>query len=205
MLHHLSSLTGSSILLLQVKATRGVPLVRAPEPSLERLVVEQEAAADAEVGAVNSQAVNSQRSPPRQSSKARPAPLHTERSTTLSEATASSWSITGTDAGHPPLASPYPVRPPAMHKVANRNGFGTGRQKMALGRWTNPKLSRRTCTCEYGLQSRRGKSAGVAKRPRELISHPKSLPLRFATSPSLHASRGRRGRCSAGLTPRPSV
>ena len=46
-------------------------------------------------------------------------------------------------------------------------GFGTGRQKMLLERWTNPKLSRRACTCEYGLQSCRGKSAGVAKRPRE--------------------------------------
>jgi hypothetical protein len=30
--------------------------------------------------------------------------------------------------------------------------FGTGRQRMALERWTNPKLSRRACTCEYGLQ-----------------------------------------------------
>jgi hypothetical protein len=32
-------------------------------------------------------------------------------------------------------------------------GFGTGRQKTPLERWTNPKHSRRTCTCEYGLQS----------------------------------------------------
>jgi hypothetical protein len=46
-------------------------------------------------------------------------------------------------------------------------GFGAGRQKMALERGTNPKLSRRTCTCEYGLQSCRGKSAGVAKWRRE--------------------------------------
>jgi hypothetical protein len=38
---------------------------------------------------------------------------------------------------------------------------------MVLERWTNPKRSRRTCTCEYGLQSCRGKSACVAKRPRE--------------------------------------
>jgi hypothetical protein len=29
------------------------------------------------------------------------------------------------------------------------------------------KRSRRRCTCEYGLQSWRGESAGVAKRPRE--------------------------------------
>jgi hypothetical protein len=44
---------------------------------------------------------------------------------------------------------------------------------MALERWSNPKLPRRSCTCEYGLESCRGKSAGVAyrKRPRELISH----------------------------------
>jgi hypothetical protein len=45
--------------------------------------------------------------------------------------------------------------------------FGTGRQKMVLERWTNPKVSRRVCTCEYGLQSCLRKSAGVAKRPRE--------------------------------------
>jgi hypothetical protein len=32
---------------------------------------------------------------------------------------------------------------------------------------TNPKRSRRTCTCEYGLQPCRGKSAGVSKLPRE--------------------------------------
>jgi hypothetical protein len=46
-------------------------------------------------------------------------------------------------------------------------GFGTGRHKRVLERWTNPKLPRRACTCEYALQSWRGKSAGVAKRPRE--------------------------------------
>jgi hypothetical protein len=39
---------------------------------------------------------------------------------------------------------------------------------MPLERGTNPKRPRRTCTCENGLQSCRGKSAGVAKRPREL-------------------------------------
>jgi hypothetical protein len=32
----------------------------------------------------------------------------------------------------------------------------------------------------YGLQSCRGESAGVAKWPRELISHPKPLESRFA-------------------------
>jgi hypothetical protein len=51
---------------------------------------------------------------------------------------------------------------------------------MVLERWTNPTLSRRACACEYGLRSRRGGPAGVAKRPRELISHPKSptVPIR---------------------------
>jgi hypothetical protein len=29
------------------------------------------------------------------------------------------------------------------------------RQKMVLERWTTPNLSRRTCTCEYELQSSR--------------------------------------------------
>jgi hypothetical protein len=54
-------------------------------------------------------------------------------------------------------------------KVANRNArFGTGGDReWALERGTNPKHSHRTCSCEYGLPSWRGKSAGVAKRPRE--------------------------------------
>jgi hypothetical protein len=46
-------------------------------------------------------------------------------------------------------------------------GFGTGRQKMVLERGTPPKLSRRTCSPRYGLQSWRRISASVAKRPRE--------------------------------------
>jgi hypothetical protein len=36
----------------------------------------------------------------------------------------------------------------------------------------------------------RGKSARVAKRPRELISHPKSHTFRFATFASLHVTPG---------------
>ena len=39
--------------------------------------------------------------------------------------------------------------------------------KDVLERWTNPKHSRRTCTCVYRLQYCREESAGVAKRPRE--------------------------------------
>jgi hypothetical protein len=44
--------------------------------------------------------------------------------------------------------------------------FGTRQQKMRLERSTNPKLTRRACTCEYGLQSCR-RNSGVAKRPRD--------------------------------------
>jgi hypothetical protein len=51
-------------------------------------------------------------------------------------------------------------------------GFGTGRQKMALERGTTPKRSRRACSRRYGLHSWGGESAGVARRRRELISHP---------------------------------
>jgi hypothetical protein len=54
--------------------------------------------------------------------------------------------------------------------------FGSGRQKMALERWTNPKLSRRACSPRYGVQHWRGKSADAAKRRREHISHPKPPP-----------------------------
>ena len=51
---------------------------------------------------------------------------------------------------------------------ANRYlGQGLARPKLALERWTNPKLSRCTCSPRHGLQSCRRKSAGVAKRPRE--------------------------------------
>jgi hypothetical protein len=42
-------------------------------------------------------------------------------------------------------------------------------------RWTNPKLSRRTCTCEYGLESCR-----IGGRARQ-----RSPSLRFATFASL--------------------
>jgi hypothetical protein len=57
--------------------------------------------------------------------------------------------------------------------------FGTARQKMHLERWTNPNRSRRTSSPQYGLRPCRGESAGVAKRPRDLISH--RNPQRFAT------------------------
>jgi hypothetical protein len=68
----------------------------------------------------------------------------------------------------PPRAPPYE----AVQKLRIvTQATGMARQRMVLERGTSPKLSRRTCTCEYGLQPCRGKSAGVAKRPRELISY----------------------------------
>jgi hypothetical protein len=63
-----------------------------------------------------------------------------------------------------------------------------GRQKMDLERGTNPTLPRRTCTCEYGLPSCRGTSAGVAKRPRR-SSTPKSHSYDSQLFSSLCASR----------------
>jgi hypothetical protein len=52
-----------------------------------------------------------------------------------------------------------------MHKLRiARSGFGTARQETALERGTSRKLPRRTCSPRYGLQSWRGKPAGVAKR-----------------------------------------
>jgi hypothetical protein len=61
----------------------------------------------------------------------------------------------------------YPHTAMQMLRIATlKIGFGTGRQRMVHERETNPKLSRRTCTCGYGLQSCRGES-GVANRPRE--------------------------------------
>jgi hypothetical protein len=65
---------------------------------------------------------------------------------------------------------------------------------MGLERWTNPKRSRPTCTCEYGLQSRRGKSAGVAKRAcersptRNPYPHDSQLVHRFLHPLSYHPS-----------------
>ena len=63
----------------------------------------------------------------------------------------------------------------ATDKVATRNvRVWYGRQKMVLERQTHPKRSRRTCTCEYALQSWRG------------ASHPKSLTFtirHFVSSP----------------------
>jgi hypothetical protein len=60
---------------------------------------------------------------------------------------------------------------PAVEKLRiGQLRFGTGRQNMVLGRWTNPKLSTRTCSPRYGLHP--GRESAGAKRPRELISHP---------------------------------
>jgi hypothetical protein len=67
------------------------------------------------------------------------------------------------------------------NSCSNRDfGLGTARQETALERWTNPKPRRRACSCRYGVSSCRGKSAGVAKRPRER-SPTRQSPSRFAT------------------------
>jgi hypothetical protein len=50
-------------------------------------------------------------------------------------------------------------------KVANRSVFWHGRQKMALERGTNPKLSRRACSPRYGLHSGQREIGGRRKRP----------------------------------------
>jgi hypothetical protein len=52
--------------------------------------------------------------------------------------------------------------------------FGTARKKLALERWTHPKPQRRKCSPLYEVPSCRGKSAGVAKRPRE--HYPPKIP-----------------------------
>jgi hypothetical protein len=62
---------------------------------------------------------------------------------------------------HPTQAPPLPLSDAKKSRIATV-GFGTAQQKMVLERWTNPKLSSHTCTCEYGLNSWRGESAGVA-------------------------------------------
>jgi hypothetical protein len=69
----------------------------------------------------------------------------------------------GTCSTHCVLQSLTPSGSPA--ETSALSWVWRGRQKMALERWTNPKLSRRMCTCEYGLQLCRWKSAGVAKWP----------------------------------------
>jgi hypothetical protein len=78
---------------------------------------------------------------------------------------------------------------------------------MALERWTNLKPRRRTRSPRYGVPSCRGESAGVAKRPRELISHTRN-PYRndSQTVASLcgrsATARGRRAAGAAGCAPR---
>jgi hypothetical protein len=67
-------------------------------------------------------------------------------------------------------------RPPDIQRIVTLR-FGTGRQRMGLERWTNPKLSRRACTCEYRLRSCRGKSAGL-----------ENPHVRFAIFSSLYSS-----------------
>jgi hypothetical protein len=77
------------------------------------------------------------------------------------------YTSSGVGGGGARRAQSFPV-PTCVEGRESDLGFDTGRQKMALERGTNPKLSRRACSPRYGLQSCPRKSAGVAKRPREL-------------------------------------
>jgi hypothetical protein len=62
-------------------------------------------------------------------------------------------------------------------RIVNVTRVWHARQKTVLERWTHPKHSRRTCSPRHGLPSCRGKSAGVAKRPRE--RSPTRKPFRY--------------------------
>jgi hypothetical protein len=55
--------------------------------------------------------------------------------------------------------------------------FGTGRRKWPLNGWTNPKRSRRTCTCEYGLRSWQRGCGGRRETATRAISH-RITPIR---------------------------
>jgi hypothetical protein len=59
-------------------------------------------------------------------------------------------------------APPKPPYSEMKKNVAKRDGsLARGGRERLLERGANPKLSRRTCTCEYGLQSCRGNEAAV--------------------------------------------
>jgi hypothetical protein len=64
-------------------------------------------------------------------------------------------SSSGAQREPPPEEVPH-LRHTAMQKLRIERlvGFGTGRQKTVLERGTTPKLSRRTCSLQYGLQFR---------------------------------------------------
>jgi hypothetical protein len=84
---------------------------------------------------------------------------------------------------HRPGSAPALSRKPSYSDEnsceSQRSALARALQKTVVERWTNPNLSRRTCSPRHGLQPCRGNSAGVAKRPREFIAHPKRI--RFAT------------------------
>ena len=86
--------------------------------------------------------------------------------------------VTGRDRMGLPTLQPLqdPILLPTHGLLSAWVGFGTGRQKMALERWTNPKLSRRTCTCEYGLQSGLERSAGSRRKNGLVSALPPEIP-----------------------------
>jgi hypothetical protein len=76
---------------------------------------------------------------------------------------------------------------------SNTLRFGTGRQRRAFERGSHPKPQRRTCSPRYGVQSRGGKSAGVANTRR--VGHlPPEITIRnfrVAVGGRAHAGRQR--------------
>ena len=76
--------------------------------------------------------------------------------------------------------------------------FGTGRQTDGQ----ILELSRRSCTCEYGVHSCRGESAGVAKRPRERspTRNPTRYEIRNCFIASLYPLGARPGKAPFGMT-----
>ena len=70
-----------------------------------------------------------------------------------------------------------PVQRRASSRIVNILGFGTGRQKMALDRWTKTTLLGRTCSPRHGLQSCRGKSAPRPPTETRMCDSPLFPPL----------------------------
>jgi hypothetical protein len=72
---------------------------------------------------------------------------------------------------HPYLRGHLDTKKP-YGDLSGATRVGTGRQGMAFERGTTATLSQRSCSPRYGLHYCQRDRASVAKRPRELVSHP---------------------------------
>jgi hypothetical protein len=74
--------------------------------------------------------------------------------------------------------------------------LGLGRPEMAQNeRSTNPRLSRRTCTCEYGLYTREARNRRASrKRPREPSPEILNVAIRIACAGRAHLQLVQRAR-----------